>query len=135
GAWDMYGYGMTGALRVPMPRLVVVIDDFATMATELPDFLGALVGIAQRGRSLGVHLLLATQRPSGAVNANIKANTNLRIALRVQDGSDSTDIVDRPSASTISRTTPGRAYFRRGPTDVVMAQTALATSARVAGGN
>src|SRR5439155_13004068 len=85
-----------------LARLVVVIDEFATMAAELPDFLGALVGIAQRGRSLGVHLLLATQRPSGAVNANIKANTNLRIALRVQDGSDSTDIVDHPSASTIS---------------------------------
>jgi len=107
-----------------------VIDEFATMANELPDFLGALVGIAQRGRSLGVHLLLATQRPSGAVNANIKANTNLRIALRVQDGADSTDIVDRATAATISRTTPGRAYVRRGPTDVVLVQTALSTSPR-----
>ena len=69
----------------PMPRLVVVIDEFATMASELPDFLSALVGIAQRGRTLGVHLILATQRPSGAVNDNIRTNTNLRVALRVQD--------------------------------------------------
>ncbi|MEY2434259.1 MAG: segregation ATPase FtsK/SpoIIIE, family, partial [Acidimicrobiaceae bacterium] len=135
GAPDLSTYLKSGAPRGPLPRLVVVIDEFATMATELPDFLGALVGIAQRGRSLGVHLLLATQRPSGAVNANIKANTNLRIALRVQDANDSTDIVDRPSASTISRTTPGRAYLRRGPTDIVLAQTALATSARTPGRN
>ena len=130
GAPDLPTYLRAGSIRGPLPAVVVVIDEFATMATELPDFLGALVGIAQRGRSLGVHLLLATQRPSGAVNANIKANTNLRIALRVQDASDSTDIVDRPSASTISRTTPGRAYLRRGPTDVVLAQTALATAPR-----
>jgi S-DNA-T family DNA segregation ATPase FtsK/SpoIIIE len=133
GVPDLPTYLRSGSVRGPLPRLVVVIDEFATMATELPDFLGALVGIAQRGRSLGVHLLLATQRPSGAVNANIKANTNLRIALRVQDASESTDIVDRPSAATISRTTPGRAYLRRGPTDVVLAQTALATSPQRAG--
>src|SRR5205085_8260292 len=97
--------------RAAPPRLVVVVDEFASLAAELPDFLGALVGIAQRGRSLGMHLLLATQRPSGAVNANIKANTNLRIALRVQDAGDSTDIVDRPNAASISRATPGRAYL------------------------
>src|SRR3546814_15668383 len=60
----------------PLPRLVVVIDEFATMKDELPDFIDALVGIAQRGRSLGVHMILATQRPSGAVSGNIKANTN-----------------------------------------------------------
>lgn len=134
GAADLPAYLRAGSVRGPLPRLVVVIDEFATMAAELPDFVGALVGIAQRGRSLGVHLLLATQRPSGAVNANIKANTNLRIALRVQDDADSRDIIDRPDASTIGRASPGRAYLRRGPTDVVLAQTALATSARHAGG-
>jgi DNA segregation ATPase FtsK/SpoIIIE-like protein len=110
-----------------LPRLVVVIDEFATLAAELPDFLGALVGVAQRGRSLGMHLLLATQRPSGAVNANIKANTNLRIALRVQDPSDSTDVVDVPDAASISRDTPGRAYVRRGSGDVVLVQTAISS--------
>ena len=67
----------------PMPRLLVVIDEFATLAKDLPDFLAALVGIAQRGRTLGVHLLLATQRPAGVVNDNIRANTNLRVALRM----------------------------------------------------
>ena len=59
------------------------------MAAELPDFIESLVGIAQRGRSLGVHMILATQRPGGAVNDNIRANTNLRISLRVQEAAES----------------------------------------------
>jgi DNA segregation ATPase FtsK/SpoIIIE, S-DNA-T family len=127
GAQDLAEYRAIGAPLGPMPRLVVVIDEFATLATELPDFLGALVGVAQRGRSLGVHLILATQRPRGAVNANIKANTNLRIALRVQDDGDSIDIIDRKDAATLSRATPGRAYVRLGPGDVELVQTPLST--------
>jgi S-DNA-T family DNA segregation ATPase FtsK/SpoIIIE len=111
----------------PMPRLVVVIDEFATMATELPDFLSALVGIAQRGRTLGVHLILATQRPSGAVNDNIRTNTNLRVALRVQDAADSIDVIGIRDAAELSRLLPGRAYVRLGPGEVVPIQTALVT--------
>ena len=111
----------------PMPRLVVVIDEFATMATELPDFLSALVGIAQRGRTLGVHLILATQRPSGAVNDNIRTNTNLRVALRVQDAADSVDVIGIRDAAELSRLRPGRAYVRLGPGEVVPIQTALVT--------
>lgn len=132
GAQDHASYVRSGAPSGPLPRLVVVVDEFATLATELPEFLGALVGIAQRGRSLGVHLVLATQRPSGVVNGNIKANTNLRIALRVQDAGDSTDIIDRKDAAAIARSNPGRAYVRSGPTDVELVQTALATAARQA---
>ena len=128
GAQDLPAYLAAGSPAGPLPRLVVVIDEFATLAAELPDFLGALVGIAQRGRSLGVHLILATQRPQGAVNANIKANTNLRIALRVQDAADSNDIIDRPTAASLSRSTPGRAYVRRGPGEVEIVQTALSTA-------
>ncbi len=128
GATDLGEYLVAGAQAGPMPRLVLVVDEFATMAAELPDFMGALVGIAQRGRSLGVHMILATQRPSGAVNANIKANTNMRIALRVQDPGDSVDVIDRPDAAKISRDTPGRAYVRLGPGDVIPVQTALSTA-------
>jgi DNA segregation ATPase FtsK/SpoIIIE, S-DNA-T family len=128
GTPDLPAYLAAGSPAGPLPRLVVVIDEFATLATELPDFLGALVGIAQRGRSLGVHLILATQRPSGALNANIKANTNLRIALRVQDDSDSTDVIDRPDAARLARNQPGRAYVRRGAGDVVLVQTPLSTA-------
>jgi DNA segregation ATPase FtsK/SpoIIIE, S-DNA-T family len=110
--------------HTPLARLMVIIDEFATMAKELPDFLNALIGIAQRGRSLGVHMLLATQRPSGVVNENIKANTNLRIALRVQDSADSHDVLGNPSAATISRRLPGRAYARLGPGETVRFQSA-----------
>ena len=113
----------------PLPRLIVIIDEFATLKAELPQFVDALVGVAQRGRSLGVHLLLATQRPQGAVSENIKANTNLRIALRVQDRSDSTDIIDVADAAAIPRTAPGRAYVRLGPGEVAAIQTALSTGA------
>ena len=105
----------------PLPRLVVVVDEFATLKAELPDFVDSLVGVAQRGRSLGVHLVLATQRPSGAVSDNIRANTNLRIALRVQDAADSTDVIDRPDAARIgrepARAGPRPARARRGRAD------------------
>ena len=111
----------------PLARLLVVIDEFATMAAELPDFIASLVGIAQRGRSLGVHLLLATQRPSGAVNENIRANTNLRICLRVQTAQDSSDVIESPAAARIGRGQPGRAYVRLGPSELHPIQTALVT--------
>ncbi|MGH3807525.1 MAG: FtsK/SpoIIIE domain-containing protein, partial [Pseudonocardiaceae bacterium] len=128
GATDLPSYlRLPAAAETPLPRLVVVIDEFATMAAELPEFMEALVGIAQRGRSLGVHLLLATQRPSGAVKDNIRANTNLRIALRVQDVGDSTDVIGVRNAAQIGRGQPGRAFVRLGPSEVVPIQTALVT--------
>jgi S-DNA-T family DNA segregation ATPase FtsK/SpoIIIE len=116
-----------------LPRLVVIIDEFATLAAELPDFIASLVGIAQRGRSLGVHMILATQRPAGAVNENIRANTNLRICLRVQTPQDSSDVIDDPAAARIPRTQPGRAQVRLGPSELVPAQTALVSGASADG--
>lgn len=100
--------------RPPLPRLLIVIDEFASMARELPDFVTGLVNIAQRGRSLGIHLILATQRPSGVVSPEIRANTNLRISLRVTDAADSTDVLESAEAARISKTTPGRGYARLG---------------------
>ena len=94
-------------------RMVVVVDEFAALADELPDFLDGLVDIARRGRSLGVHLVLATQRPSGVVTGQIRANTNLRLCLRVQDRSDSVDVIDDPAAGLLP-SVPGRAVLRRG---------------------
>ncbi|MDI6104800.1 FtsK/SpoIIIE domain-containing protein [Actinoplanes sp. NEAU-A12] len=114
-------------LPEPLPRLVVVIDEFATLAKENPEFLSSLVSVAQRGRTLGVHMILATQRPAGAINDNIRTNTNLRIALRVQDAADSVDVIDRPDAAALSRHLPGRAYIRLGPGEIVPIQTALVT--------
>jgi S-DNA-T family DNA segregation ATPase FtsK/SpoIIIE len=97
-----------------LARLIIVVDEFASMAEELPDFVGGLVGIAQRGRSLGVHLVLATQRPEGVVSADIRANTNLRICLGVVRESESHDVIDAGDAARISRATPGRGYARTG---------------------
>ncbi|GGO18071.1 cell division protein FtsK [Microbispora rosea subsp. aerata] len=108
----------------PLPRLVLIIDEFAALVTELPDFVEGLVDIARRGRSLGIHLILATQRPAGVVTADIQANTSLRIALRVTDATESTDVIDVPDAAHISRTTPGRCYVRAGSSAPVAVQTA-----------
>jgi len=103
----------------PLPRLVIVIDEFASLARDLPDFVAGLVSIAQRGRSLGIHLILATQRPSGVVSADIRANTNLRIALRMTDAAESADVIDAPDAAQISRSAPGRGYVRLGHASLV----------------
>ncbi len=121
-AKDVADYRQLGSPQGPLPRLIVLIDEFATLRSELPDFVSALIGIAQRGRSLGVHLVLATQRPAGAVDANIRANTNLRIALRMQDPADSVDVIDKPTAAELSRSTPGRAYVRTGEGELAIVQ-------------
>ncbi|GIH70450.1 FtsK/SpoIIIE domain-containing protein [Sphaerimonospora thailandensis] len=110
--------------RPSMPRLVLIIDEFAALVTELPDFVEGLVDIARRGRSLGIHLILATQRPGGVVTADIQANTSLRIALRVTDVRESADVIDSPDAAHISRSTPGRCYVRSGAGPAVAVQTA-----------
>ncbi|WP_045741567.1 FtsK/SpoIIIE domain-containing protein [Actinoplanes rectilineatus] len=117
GAKDIEDYVRTQT--EPLPRLLIVIDEFASMARELPDFVTGLVNIAQRGRSLGIHLLLATQRPSGVVSPEIRANTNLRIALRVTDASESQDVLNAPDAARIAKSTPGRAYVRLGHASLV----------------
>ena len=108
----------------PVPRLVVVVDEFATLASDVPDVLDALVAAAQRGRSLGVNLVLATQRPAGAVSDNIRANVALRIALRLHDAADSVDVIGAPDAADLPRSVPGRALLRRGPDGPDVAQLA-----------
>jgi S-DNA-T family DNA segregation ATPase FtsK/SpoIIIE len=108
---------------VRLPRLLVVIDEFAALVAEQPDFLHALVGVAQRGRSLGVHLLLATQRPHGVISDDIRANTDLRIALRLLDSSDAIDVVGDRAPVTLPRTVPGRGVLRLGTDEHVTFQT------------
>jgi S-DNA-T family DNA segregation ATPase FtsK/SpoIIIE len=129
GAKDIEDYWDTKRLRPelnlePMPRLVLIIDEFAAMVAELPDFVDGLIDIARRGRSLGVHLILATQRPAGVVSADIRANTNLRIALRVTSADESTDVIDARDAAYISKSTPGRCYVRSGASQLVGVQSA-----------
>lgn len=102
------------AARLGLARLMIVVDEFAELKTELPDFINGLVRIARVGRSLGVNLVLATQRPSGVVTPEMQSNINLRIALRVTDRADSSDIIGVPDAALISASTPGRGYVRAG---------------------
>lgn len=116
--------GLREPHRPPLPRLVLVIDEFAELARELPDFVDGLVTIAQVGRSLGVHLVLATQRPGGVLSPAIRANTNIRIALRVADASDSVDVVGAADASSIPAGKPGRGYLRMGAAPLIEFQTA-----------
>ncbi|MGI9616445.1 MAG: FtsK/SpoIIIE domain-containing protein [Acidimicrobiales bacterium] len=97
------------------PALVIVVDELAALVQDVPDFVAGLVDIAQRGRSLGIHLLLATQRPAGVVNDNILANTNLRIALRMLDGAESSGLIGTNVAASIPTAARGRAFARLSP--------------------
>ncbi len=107
-----------------LPRLVLVVDEFAALVEDVPDFVTGLVDIAMRGRSLGVHLVLATQRPQGRVSADIRANTALRLCLAVTSDEESRDVLDSPVAAGIARATPGRGYLRTGPSSLVAFQAA-----------
>ncbi|ANJ27899.1 FtsK/SpoIIIE domain-containing protein [Agromyces aureus] len=108
------------------PALVLVIDEFAALAGEVPEFVDGVVDIAQRGRSLGIHLIMATQRPAGVIKDNLRANTNLRVALRMADVSDSNDVVGDPVAGTFDPSIPGRGIAKTGPGRLVPFQSGYA---------
>ena len=97
------------------PTLVIVVDEFAALASEVPEFVDGVVDVAQRGRSLGLHLILATQRPAGVIKDNLRANTNLRVALRMADEADSSDVIGVKDAAFFDAATPGRGAIKIGP--------------------
>ncbi|WP_028401643.1 type VII secretion protein EssC [Ectobacillus panaciterrae] len=103
--------------KEPLPHLVIVIDEFAQLKKEEPEFMNELVSIAAIGRTLGVHLLLATQKPAGVVDENIWTNSRFRICLRVQDDADSREMIDMTDASKI--TVPGRGYLMVGKKEIL----------------
>lgn len=106
------------------PALVLVIDEFAALATEVPEFVDGVIDVAQRGRSLGLHLVMATQRPSGVIKDSLRANTNLRVCLRVADEADSSDVLGVADAAGFDPGTPGRAAAKLGPGRVLDFQAA-----------
>lgn len=108
------------------PALVIVVDEFAALVQEVPEFVDGVVDVAQRGRSLGLHLILATQRPAGVIKDNLRANTNLRVALRMADEDDSTDILGLPIAAQIDPSIPGRGAVKTGPGRITAFQTGYA---------
>ena len=125
GVTDFDDYGAkAGDHDETLGRLVLVIDEFRALAEELPEFLEGMVRLASVGRSLGVHLVLATQRPGGIVSADIRANVNLRIALRFRDRVDSEDVIESPDAAELDERHRGRALARSGGGRLMAFQTA-----------
>ena len=114
GVKDLLELERRGDPETP-PSLVIVVDEFAALATEVPEFVDGVVNIAQRGRSLGLHLILATQRPAGVIKDNLRANTNLRVALRMADEADSDDVVGTKQAAAFDPAIPGRGIAKVGP--------------------
>ena len=96
----------------PLPHLIIIVDEFAELKAEQPDFMKELISTARIGRSLGVHLILATQKPSGVVDGQIWSNSRFKLCLKVQTKEDSQDMIKTPLAAEIRE--PGRAYLQVG---------------------
>lgn len=121
-AKDLLALERAGDPETP-PALIIVVDEFAALVSEVPEFVDGVVDVAQRGRSLGLHLILATQRPAGVIKDNLRANTNLRVGLRMADEHDSTDVLGSPVAAGFDPGVPGRGAVRTGPGRIAMFQT------------
>lgn len=102
----------SGEAKVPIPHLFIIIDEFAELKREEPEFMRELISVAQVGRSLGVHLILATQKPAGTVDDNIWSNAKFHLCLRVQDRQDSMDMLHKPDAAYLVGA--GRGYLQVG---------------------
>lgn len=105
-----------GEAEAPLPHLILIVDEFAELKAEQPDFMKELISAARIGRSLGVHLILATQKPSGQVDDQIWSNSRFKLCLKVQDQQDSNEVLKSPLAAEIKE--PGRAYLQVGNNEV-----------------
>ena len=105
-----------GEATLPLPHLFLISDEFAELKKEQPEFMSELVSAARIGRSLGVHLILATQKPSGVVDDQIWSNSKFKLALKVANESDSNEVLKTPDAARITQ--PGRAYLQVGNNEI-----------------
>ncbi len=115
GTMDIYKYQQLYRDKVvsePIPHLFIISDEFAELKTQQPEFMEQLISAARIGRSLGVHLILATQKPAGVVDDQIWSNSRFRVCLKVQEKNDSQDMIKCPDAAEISQT--GRFYLQVG---------------------
>ena len=115
---DIYKYQKLyreGLIDEPMAHLFIISDEFAELKAQQPDFMNQLISVARIGRSLGIHLILATQKPSGVVNDQIWSNSKFKVCLKVQDKSDSMEMLKKPDAASIKET--GRFYLQVGYDD------------------
>lgn len=106
----------SGEASVPLPHLIIIVDEFAELKAEQPEFMKELISAARIGRSLGVHLILATQKPSGQVNEQIWSNSRFKLCLKVQSQEDSNEVIKSPLAAEIKE--PGRAYLQVGNNEI-----------------
>ncbi len=112
---DIYKYQKLyrdGKANQPLPHLFIIADEFAELKKEQSDFMTELTSTARVGRSLGVHLILATQKPGGVVDEQIRSNSRFKVCLKVQDSSDSQEMLGRPEAAALVDT--GRFYLQVG---------------------
>lgn len=105
-----------GEVREPLPHLIIIVDEFAELKAEQPEFMKELISAARIGRSLGVQLILATQKPAGQVNEQIWSNSRFKLCLKVQTQEDSNEVLKSPLAAEIKE--PGRAYLQVGNNEV-----------------
>ena len=105
-----------GEAATPLPHLIIIVDEFAELKAEQPEFMKELISAARIGRSLGVHLILATQKPSGQVNEQIWSNSRFKLCLKVQSQEDSNEVIKSPLAAEIKE--PGRAYLQVGNNEI-----------------
>lgn len=101
-----------GMVDEPLSHLFLISDEFAELKSQQPEFMEQLISTSRIGRSLGVHLILATQKPSGVVNDQIWSNSRFKICFRVQDKSDSNEILKKPDAAYLKQV--GAFYFEVG---------------------
>lgn len=106
----------SGEVKIPIPHLIVIVDEFAELKAEQPDFMKELISAARIGRSLGVHLILATQKPAGQVDDQIWSNSKFKLCLKVQGPDDSNEVLKSPLAAEIKE--PGRAYLQVGNNEI-----------------
>lgn len=106
----------SGYVNKPLPHLFMISDEFAELKKEQPEFMDELVSTSRVGRSLGIHLILATQKPAGVVSDQIWSNARFKLALKVLSESDSQDLIKTPDAAGI--TLPGRAYLQVGYNEI-----------------
>lgn len=105
-----------GECSTPLPHLILIVDEFAELKSDQPEFMKELISTARIGRSLGVHLILATQKPSGVVNDQIWSNSKFKLCLKVQNKEDSNEVLKSPLAAEIRE--PGRAYLQVGNNEI-----------------
>lgn len=111
--------------QVVLPRLVIVVDEFQAMLERFPELGSVVADVAARGRSLGVHLVLASQRPNGVVREQVSSNCSIRVSLRVRQRADSLAVVGTEAAAAIRPDTPGRAVVDLGDASPVLFQSAM----------